>query len=126
MANGRGTADCLECKYHRFAAQPTADGCYQGMCGYYSIDLPRGLKPEDRLLHPHIGSLNLFCTRYTPEKPTAPQLPPALRASCRDDVLYAIFYNDIGLYYVAAPGTPPESLVALRDLPCPPSQPQKT
>jgi len=124
MANGRGTADCLECQYHSFAAQPTVDGCCQATCGYYAIDLPRGLKPEDRLLHPHIGSLNLFCTRYTPKSPTAPQLPAPLRASCRDDVLYGISYNDIGAYFVAAPSTPPESLVALCDLPS--TNPQKT
>jgi hypothetical protein len=118
MPNGRGTPDCHNCKHHHFAAEPNADGCYQAICRYYSIELPRGLKPEDRLLHPHIGSLNLFCTRHEASEPEhAAPLPEALRMNCQDDILYAIFYNDIGLYTDSAPARPPDSLVSLLDLP---------
>jgi hypothetical protein len=81
------------------------------------VKLPRGLDPEDRLLHSHIGSLNLFCTRHESATSKDTSLPEPLRASCQDDVLYGIFYNDMGRYIYTAPAQPPESLVALLQLP---------
>jgi hypothetical protein len=90
MANGRGTIDCHNCKYHYFEPDPKIAPPQRAMCRRWCIELPRM----------QYGEYNLLCREHQKEG-FAPSMSngalgsvgPAVAQALRPRVLYAVFYN---------------------------------
>jgi hypothetical protein len=78
MANGKGTWDCHDCKYHFFEKN---DGPSPAHCRFWNIRLPRE----------QYGAENLICMQYT--TPNGGRLPSQLTLTLDRQFLYAFFYN---------------------------------